>query len=111
MFELAVLRKRGGQLLNCLRMFLVHLDTFLQQDHHTLGGEGREGKERRRERREGERRERREGERRRERREGERRREREGERLLFVKKLLVTVAVAHEWSLNKTKIQNQCSKH
>ena len=41
-FELAVLRKRGGQLLHCLRMILVHLDTLLQQDHHTLrGGEGR----------------------------------------------------------------------
>ena len=46
MFELAVLRKRGGQLLHCLRMFLVHLDTFLQQNHHTLGGDGRGGKER-----------------------------------------------------------------
>ena len=41
-FELGVLRKRGGQLLHCLRVILVHLDTLLQQDHHTLGGEGRE---------------------------------------------------------------------
>ena len=75
MFELAVLRKRGGQLLHCLRMFLVHLDTFLQQDHHTLGGGGGEmGEEGRREEKgEG----RREG--RWERKEGERRREREGE--------------------------------